>query len=108
MNAFQKCLAKMNDRTWNLCQRILGAVLGILSSVALFWDSISGADPEKKDFSYSLIVAVVIAILVPNIIEKQGLRKIPKARTTMAITLVICIAAYVLYLGISTGFSFRA
>ena len=108
MNAFQKCLAKMNDRTWNLCQRILGAVLGILSSVALFWDSISGADPEKKDFSYSLIVAVVIAILVPNIIEKQGLRKIPKARTTMAITLLICIAAYVLYLGISTVFNFRA
>ena len=108
MSAFQKTLARMNDKTWNLCQRILGAVLGILASVALFWDSISGADPEKKGFSYSLIVAVVIAILVPNIIEKRGLRKIPKARTTMAITLLICIAVYIVFMGITKGFNFRA
>ena len=104
MSAFQKTLARMNDKTWNLCQRILGAVLGILACVALFWDSISGADPEQKGFSFSLIVAVVIAILVPNIIEKRGLRKIPKARTTMAITLLICIVAYLIYLGVTTGF----
>ena len=108
MSAFQKTLARMNDKTWNLCQRILGAVLGILACVALFWDSISGADPEKKGFSYSLIVAVVIAILVPNIIEKRGLRKIPKARTTMAITLMVCIVVYFLYMGLTTGFNFRA
>ena len=104
MSAFQKTLARMNDKTWNLCQRILGAVLGILACVALFWDSISGADPEQKGFSYSLIVAVVIAILVPNIIEKRGLRKIPKARTTMAIALLVCIVAYLAFIGLTKGF----
>ena len=108
MNAFQKCLAKMNDKTWNLAQRICGAVLGVLASLALFWDGIFNTNKEQGGFSFSLIAAVVIAMLVPNIIEKQGLRKIPKVRTTMAITLLICIAAYVLYLGISTGFNFRA
>lgn len=104
MNAFQLYVAKMNDKSWNLAQRIFGMVLGILASVALFWDSIGGADKEKGGFSFSLIIAVVIAMLIPNIVEKQGLRKIPKTRTTMAITLLICIVAYVLYLGVTTGF----
>ena len=104
MNAFQLYVAKMNDKSWNLAQRIFGVVLGILASVALFWDSIGGADKEKGGFSFSLIIAVVIAMLIPNIVEKQGLRKIPKTRTTMAITLLICIVAYVLYLGVTTGF----
>ena len=104
MNAFQLYVAKMNDKSWNLAQRIFGVVLGILASVALFWDSIGGADKEKGGFSFSLIIAVVIAMLVPNIVEKQGLRKIPKTRTTMAITLLICIVAYLIYLGVTTGF----
>ena len=104
MNAFQLYVAKMNDKSWNLAQRIFGVVLGILASVALFWDSIGGADKEKGGFSFSLIIAVVIAMLIPNIVEKQGLRKIPKTRTTMAITLLICIVAYLVYLGVTTGF----
>ena len=108
MNAFQLYVAKMNDKSWNLAQRIFGVVLGILASVALFWDSIGGADKEKGGFSFSLIAAVVIAMLVPNIIEKQGLRKIPKVRTTMAITLMVCIVVYFLYMGLTTGFNFRA
>ena len=80
----------------------------ILASVALFWDSIGGADKEKGGFSFSLIIAVVIAMLIPNIVEKQGLRKIPKVRTTMAITLMVCIVVYFLYMGLTTGFNFRA
>ena len=104
MNAFQLYVAKMNDKSWNLAQRIFGVVLGIAASVSLFWDSIGGADKEKGGFSFSLIIAVVIAMLIPNIVEKQGLRKIPKTRTTMAITLLICIVAYLIYLGVTTGF----
>ena len=49
-----------------------------------------------------------IMLLIPNIIEKQGLRKIPKVRTTMAITLMVCIVVYFLYMGLTTGFNFRA
>ena len=107
MNAFQLYVAKMSDKSWNLAQRIFGVVLGILASVALFWDSIGGANEEKSAFSFSLIAAVVIAMLVPNIVEKQGLRKIPKTRTTMAITLLVCIVIYLLYMGVTTGFSLR-
>ena len=108
MNAFQKFIAKMDDKTWNLAQRICGAVLGVLASLALFWDGIFKTNKEQGGFSFSLIAAVVIAMLVPNIIEKQGLRKIPKVRTTMAIALMVCIVAYFLYMGLTTGFNFRA
>ena len=108
MTAFQRYIAKMDDRTWNLAQRICGAVLGVLASLALFWDGIFNTGKEQSGFSFSLVAAVVIAMLIPNIVEKQGLRKIPKTRTTMAITLLICIVAYFLYLGITTGFNFRA
>lgn len=108
MNAFQLYVAKMNDKSWNLAQRIFGVVLGIGASVALFWDGIFNAGKEQSGFSFSLIAAVVIAMLIPNIVEKQGLRKIPKTRTTMAITLLVCIVAYIAYMGITTGFNFRA
>ena len=55
-----------------------------------------------------IVAAVVIAMLIPNIIEKQGLRKIPKVRTTMAISLMVCIVAYFLYMGVTTGFNLFA
>ena len=84
------------------------AVLGVLASLALFWDGIFKTNKEQGGFSFSLIAAVVIAMLVPNIIEKQGLRKIPKVRTTMAIALMVCIVVYFLYMGLTTGFNFRA
>ena len=107
MNAFQLYVAKMNDKSWNLAQRIFGVVLGVGASMALFWDGVVGANKEKGGFSFSLIIAVVIAMLIPNIVEKQSLRKIPKTRTTMAITLLICIVAYLIYMGATTGFNFR-
>lgn len=108
MNAFQKTIAKMSDKKWNLCQHICGAVLGLLTSAALFWDSLGGAANEQGGFSYSLILAVLIAFIVPNVLERQGLRKIPKARITMAVTLLVCIVVYFLIMGLRNGFNFRA
>lgn len=89
---------------WNIAQRICGVVLGVLASLALFWDGIFSTSKEQGGFSFSLIAAVVIAMLVPNIIEKQGLRKIPKARTTMAIALLVCIVVYLAFIGLTKGF----
>lgn len=108
MNAFQKTLAKMSDKSWNLCQHICGVILGLLASAALFWDSMASAQKEQGGFSFSLVIAVVIAFLVPNVLEKQGLRKIPKARITMAVTLLVCIVIYLILMGTRNGFSFRA
>lgn len=105
MNGFQKFIARMDEARWMLVQRIAGVGLGILAGLALFWDSFSG---KEEGFSYSLIIAVVIAMLVPNVIEKQGLRRIPKLRVALVITLSIMIVAYLIFMGVRMGFKFTA
>lgn len=104
MNGFQKAIARMDEQKWTLVQRIGGVVLGIASAVALFWEGLFQAPAEEaqKGFSISLILAVVLAMVAPNIIEKQGLRKAPKLRTTVAITLVVAIVGYAIFM-LATG-----
>ena len=106
MSGFQKFIARMDEQRWTLTQRIVGVVLGLLAGVSLFWDSFSGK--EEGGFSYSLIIAVVIAMLVPNIIEKKGLRRIPKLRVALVITLSVMIVAYLILMGVRLGFKFTA
>ena len=104
MNGFQLFIARLDEQKWKLYQSIAGAVLGILAAVALFWDS----NTEQSSFSYGLIVAVIIAILIPNLLERKGLRKMSRLRVVMAITLGIVIVAYFVYTGFTTGFKFTA
>lgn len=104
MNSFQKFIAKLDDKKWNLYQRVLGVLLGAAACIALFW---KGSADNESAFSWSLIVAIVIAIWAPNILEKQGLRKIPKTRSTMAITMGVIIVVYFAVIGIRSGFNFR-
>lgn len=106
MNSFQRFIAKMDEARWTLVQRVAGALLGILAGVALFWDGMSGG--KEGGFSYSLIIAVVIAMVVPNIIEKQGMRRIPKLRIAMVIALAVMIVAYLVLMGTRTGFRLTA
>ena len=105
MNSFQKAIARMSEKTWTIVQRVVGALLGIASGVALFWNG--GSDTESG-FSYSLIVAVVIAMLIPNLIEKKGLRRIPKLRIALVISLAAMIVIYFIYWGSVKGFRVTA
>ena len=105
MNGFQKAIARMSEKTWTIVQRVVGALLGIASGVALVWNG--GSDTEGG-FSYSLIVAVVIAMLIPNLIEKKGLRRIPKLRIALVIALAAMIVIYFIYWGSVKGFRFTA
>ena len=105
MTGFQKAIARMSEKTWTIVQRVVGALLGIASGVALFWNG--GSDTEGG-FSYSLIVAVVIAMLIPNLIEKKGLRRIPKLRIALVISLAAMIVIYFIYWGSVKGFRFTA
>lgn len=104
MNGFQKFIAKLDDKKWNLYQRILGVLLGGAACAALFW---KGSADNESAFSWSLVIAIVIAIWLPNILERRGLRKIPKARATMAITMGVIIVVYFAVIGIRTGFNFK-
>ena len=104
MSSFQKFIARLDEKTWKLYQRIAGAVMGLLACVALFWKN----GEEQGTFSYGLIIAMVIALILPNFLEKRALRKMSTLRLTMAISMGVVIVAYVLYWGLSSGFNFRA
>ena len=111
MNAFQKYCARINDARWLLMQRIAGALLGVVAGVALFWDTLVRNDTSQQQqglFSIPLIVAIVITLIVPNIIEKQSLRRIPKLRTALVIALAAVIVIYFVLIGTKTGFTFTA
>ena len=102
MNRFQKFVAKLDEAQWTLAQRIVGALLGLIAGVALFMDT----GNSEGAFSYSLIIAVLVAMAGPNIIEKQSLRRIPKLRTTMVIVLALVLVAYFVMMGMRSGFNF--
>lgn len=105
MNGFQKFIARMDEKKWTLVQRVVGAILGVCSGIALFWNG--GSDTEQG-FSWSLILAIVIAMLIPNILEKQGGRRVNKLRIALVIALGIMIFGYFIAFGIRTGFKLTA
>lgn len=105
MNSVQKAIARLSEKSWNTIQYVLGAILGLATGAALFWN---GGGDNEQGFSYSLIVAVIIAMLIPNLLERKGLRRIPKLRIALVIVLAIMIVAYFIYWGCVKGFSFTA
>lgn len=105
MNGFQKYIARLDEKTWTLYQRIVGAIMGVAAGLALFWNG--GSDTEQG-FSWSLILAVVIAMLIPNILEKQGGRRINKLRIALVIALGVMIVGYFIVIGTRTGFKLTA
>lgn len=105
MNGFQKYVARLSDKTWTLLQRIVGAILGVASGIALFWN---GGSNDDKGMSWSLIMAIVIAMLVPNILEKQSGRRINKLRITLVIALAVMVVGYFIVIGARTGFKLTA
>ena len=109
MNAFQKYCARMDDKRWTLMQRVVGALMGIAAGVSLFWDTLvrtQAAQQRQGIFSAPLVIAIVIAMILPNIIEKQSLRRVPKLRVAMVIALAAVIILYFVVIGIQTGFQF--
>ena len=88
----EKKIAAIPDDKWKKYQIIAGIVLGVLSTTCLMvlgrMESVS---------SFSLILAAVIALFVPNIIEKKGGRKIPVLRVALIISVVISMGLYAFY-----------
>ncbi len=97
---FEKRVAAIGDSTWKKLQIAFGILLGLLCTLCLTVLS------RTETFSgVSLILAVVLAILVPNLLEKKGGRKIPQLRLFLIITLALSLGFYLLYgLVINPGF----
>ncbi len=89
---FQKKVAAIDEKRWKTYQIIGGIVLGVLSGLAL---TVFGRIETIARFN--LIIAVVLALLVPNLFERYAARKIPTVRIWLIITLGVLLALYVFY-----------
>ena len=84
------------EKTWTLIQRIAGVALGLLCGLLLTYFS-----NFESIGMFSTIGAVLIALLLPNVIEKRVRRKIQKGRAAMLIGLAAWLLGYTLIMVLS-------
>ena len=89
---FEKKIAAIPDDKWKKYQILAGLVLGLLSAT-----SIVVVGRMESVGSMSIILAAVLALFVPNMLEKKGGRKIPVMRTTLILSLAITMGLYMFY-----------
>lgn len=89
LDELQQRIHDYPEKTWALIQRACGAALGLLCGVLLTYFS-----NFESIGMISTIAAVLIALLLPNVIEKRVKRKITKGRTAMLIGLAAWLVGY--------------
>ena len=95
---FEKRVKAIPEDRWNLYQTLGGAAVGVVVAVLLF--------TGNKGVSAGFLIAVALAMLLPNWLESKGRRKLLRARIVMIIVLAIAIAGIVLYNGLTHGWDF--
>jgi len=81
------------EKTWRLIQRIVGAALGFLCGLLLTYF----ANLESIGMA-GTIGAVLLALFVPNMIEKRVRRPIHKGRVALLIALAVWLAGYMVFM----------
>ena len=81
---------------WTLIQRICGAALGVICGLMLTY---LGNFPSIG--MYGTIGAVLIALFVPNLVEKRVKRSIQKGRVALLIALAVWLIGYALIMLLS-------
>lgn len=93
LDELQKKIAALPEERWSLILRAGGAVLGLLCGFLLTffsqYDSVG---------MYGTIGAVLIALFVPNIVEKRVKRRVQKGRFALMIALGVWLAAYLIFM----------
>ena len=92
-------IAALPEKQWKWVQRLGGAVTGV--AAVAFLTVLS----EELGI-WSLVLAFVLAIALPNYLERWWRRKLSDARVAMLITIVVCLVAYAVYIGTTHGFNF--
>lgn len=95
---FEKRIHAIPEDKWNLYQTLGGAAVGIISAVLLF--------AGGTGFSAGLLIAVALALLLPNWLETKGRRRLNRARVAMIIALGIGIVVSAVYAGVHSGWNF--
>ncbi|HWR22916.1 MAG TPA: hypothetical protein VN366_05495 [Feifaniaceae bacterium] len=89
---FEKKIAAIPDDQWKKYQLIAGIVLGALSATCIV---VLGRIESVGTIGF--IIGALLALYLPNMLEKKGGRKIPLLRTALIISLVISMGLFALY-----------
>ena len=96
----EKRIAAMTPEQWKRWQILGGGAVGIAIVICLFAFG-------QELATYGLIVAALLAIILPRYLERAWRRKLNTARMAMIITMVIGLAVMFVVTGLRTGFSLR-
>lgn len=89
----------LTPKQWKLAQIAGGAVLGLVSIALLF----IGGDELA---TYRMILAALVALLVPRYVERVLRRDLGVVRRAMIVAMLAGLAAAMLIIGLRTGFNF--
>lgn len=89
----------LTEKQWKLAQITGGAALGLVAIALLF---IGGEELA----TYRMIVAALVALLVPRYVERVLRRELTVARRAMIVAMLVGLAAAMLIIGLRTGFTF--
>jgi hypothetical protein len=96
----EKRIDAMTPEQWKRWQILGGVGVGIAIVVCLFAFG-------QELATYGLIVAALLAIILPRYLERAWRRKLNTARMAMIITMVIGLAVMFVVTGMRNGFSLR-
>lgn len=97
----EKRIAAMTPGQWKRWQILGGGAVGIAIVFCLF-----GFGPDLA--TYGLIMAALMAIIMPRYLERAWRCKLNTARMAMIVTMVIGLVAMFIVTGMRNGFSLRA
>ena len=89
----------LTDRQWRLWQIAGGAALGLVVVLLLFIGS-------EELSTYRLLVAALLALLLPRYLERTLRRDLNVARRAMIVALVVGLAIVFVIIGSRNGFNF--
>jgi len=95
----EKRIAAMTPEQWKRWQILGGGAVGIAIVICLF---AFGSELA----TYGLIVAALLAIVLPRYLERAWRQKLNTARIAMIVTMVIGLAVSFVIIGMKNGFNF--
>ena len=95
----EKRISEMAPEQWKRWQILGGSALGLAAVASLF---VFGQELS----AYGLIVAVLLAMLLPRYLERAWRCKLGTARKAIIISMLVGLIAVGLIIGIRTGFKF--
>ncbi|MEG1843212.1 MAG: hypothetical protein RR296_03135 [Clostridia bacterium] len=91
MNAIAQKVNALSLEAWKKWQIAGGGVLGLVCAACLFFL------PGEGFLPLNFIVALLVAMTIPNVIEKQLQRKLGIGRTALVIALAATLLSYLAY-----------